>query len=945
MLNFKEVMDYSPNNWNVFEELSKLCAAQMIVPYIGAGMSAFAKYVPIFKDRNLFPTWGDLINTQYENCFKIKRPESMDYIDAAEEIEKEFKKNGKDFYEKIRVIMGGDLDEQGEWSELLREAKTKAISIIPRLFFGPIVTTNFDQIIERVHNNELPVTFPYHAEQLKQTIDKRKRIIYKIHGCVSNAKDIVLTKGKYDEVYRLDSEYVKSLSAFCQGFHFLFLGCSLILNDKYGTRDYSIDLLEKLQKNSEMPHYAIIGCKVEELTARREELETRNIFPILYADGKHQSIKIILDELLNKIKSPNQIFKAPQYNTPFTDRTDSIINRINNRLQKSKCSILALSGNAGVGKTRIMSEYAYKIERETDRKVFWFNAISADSVREEIRQFAVTHNLISKEEKSHEIISKEFKYWMEGNDNYLLLLDNVEGCEDIKIFFDFNQTLTGTHHILMTTRLNEIILPNISVIQVNVFEKEDAQSFLQSHTGQESDQYADKIADTLGYLPLALEQAAAYIKESKESYNSYFEVLQKQPLDVLGKKHPESGAVPVRATWNITIQRIRDESAKELLWLCAFFASDNIVDYWFIKAYDILPQPLRNDVKENIKFNAIKTELEKYSLIKITNSDNGNYKKISMHRLLQDVVQKTIGKDTRWIDYCLGVIYNIVDWEKINDKNVANFFKLELPHAIKIAEKSYEIFNEDNEKLNNIAQIFFGLSIIYAKMLYLDSAESYSDKSIEIFERLYSKMANTANDQFTTYSKFVANNLFMAYSNRGLIYNDKIEYTKAIKDYDQCIAIGEQLRIENNLHRENELAIAYMNRGITNHYLELYDESLSDKNKSIEIYVCLRNAGLPVDENGLALVYMNRGATYEKIKRYNEALSDIDKCIEILEKLKRNGTAIEESRLVQAYTNRAVTKSKILMGKNEKRLSNEGAVIYNRNSSIALLNYRKKQKQ
>jgi hypothetical protein len=453
MIAFNDIINYSPENKKVFNELLKQCIKGEIVPYIGAGMSVFAGNIPNLKNRNLFPTWRGLLEVKYEKYFEGKEL-PKDLIDVAEDIEKEMGK--ENFYEYIRATMGGDLKE--EWSEILENSEKQAISYIPKLFRSPIVTTNFDQIIEKIYNN-LPVAFPYHTEKLKQAIDERKQLLYKIHGCVSDHRNIVLARSKYDEVYRDDSPLVKSLSKFCKGFHFLFLGCSL------NQDDYSTILLMKSQEKSKMPHYAILPCEKDKMPDRRIELEGRNIYPILYENtsGKHEEVKILLDKLLIEIK--NQSFQIPKFDKPYTERKNSITTKITNRLKNSKYSVLALIGDGGVGKTRIIREYALQNKGKYNKdKVFWFNAISADNVKEEIRKFVVRYQDISEKETNTDIILQAFKNWTRENDNYLFLLDNVENYEDIKVFFGNNfSILTGTRHFLITSRLDKEKFNNIPI--------------------------------------------------------------------------------------------------------------------------------------------------------------------------------------------------------------------------------------------------------------------------------------------------------------------------------------------------------------------------------------------------------------------------------------------------------------------------------------------------
>jgi len=379
--------------------------------------------------------------------------------------------------------------------------------------------------------------------------------------------------------------------------------------------------------------------------------------------------------------------------------------------------------------------------------------------------------------------------------------------------------------------------------------------------------------------------------------------------------------------------KITNESAIQMFNMCAYLAPDAIPIEIFIRGKETLPDSLQCGINDNLQRDAILADLVRYSLLGPERDESipGDEKRLFyMHRLLQEVVQENLKEDSSWLAHCLNLICNVFNWD-VRDKELMNSFKWESPHAVTVAEKSYKVFTEDNEKLYNIAHIYFGLSLIHTKMLYLDSAKSYSDRCIEITER------------FSNESAIAGNDLFMAYSNRGNIYTSLIKYNEAIKDYDKSIAIGEQLRTEGKLYCE--LAMVYMNRGIAYHGLESYEKALSDKDKSIEIYERLYKDGRLDDENKLALAYMNRGVTYEAIKKYNEALSDSDTCIGIWKRLKSEEKEIDENQFSLARVNREVTKSRMANEKNEERLSDEGAAIYNSNTSTALLNFRKKQQK
>lgn len=851
---FKKTMRHSTENLKVFNELLALCRNNMIVPYIGAGMSAFAGFIPNLRDRNLFPTWTSLIGAKYSEYFKDKAL-PKDLIDAADEIEKAMGK--EDFYEYIRITMGGNLNE--EWAEILKEAENQAISVIPKLFFCPMVTTNFDQIVERIyegHEENISVSFPYHTENLDHAIGERRQLLYKIHGCVSDAPNIVLAKSKYDEVYDSMSDLVKLLSQFCQGFHFLFLGCSLTINSNDGTTDYSTKLLLDLQGKSKMPHYAILPCGKDNTIERRIELEKRNIYPIFYENtsGKHEEVKIILDTLKDEIK--NQLFQLPIYNQPYTERKDNIVIKIKNKLKDSKYSVLALTGDGGVGKTRIIREYALQNkERYNKNNVFWFSTISSDNVREGVRQFVIEYQGISKEEKNTNKIFNAFREWIRTNDNYLFLLDNVENYEDINAFLynDFS-TSTGTRHILITSRLSENELNDIQVEEIKAFENEDARLFLQSHTDTKkyNEEYADKIANVLGYLPLALEQAAAIIQNEKKeneerAYEIFYEELEKEPLAQLERQHPEPGAVSVAATWNMAMQRISNNAAKEFLWLCAYFAPDNINSQWFVDSSEVLPEHLKNDIQT--KLHTIKEQLKKYSLIKINND------KISIHRLLQGVILGSLeGKHIEYYTICVHILNKFYN-EDFSTIEARTLFSEIVPHITSVITKI-----DIDDATTEIDRLFYFLGKGFYESADFQKSLHWHNQSLYIREHVLGKEDLGVAE---------------SYNEIGVVYDELGFHNKALTFCGKALGVYKKTRGEE--HRD--VAIIYNN--IAGFYRNIGDQvkALKCYKKSMQI----KENIFGEDDIRTATAYNNIAGSYRKLKKYDEALVYYVKALKIRE--------------------------------------------------------------
>jgi tetratricopeptide (TPR) repeat protein len=294
-ITFDKIMEFDEQkNREVFDELFAFCSINRIVPFIGSGLSAFAA----------FPVWRDFLSDESEKITgrdRIPTIRIVDTLETANYLEDEL--THPVFYEDIRVTYGGDFDEN-HWDKLLAETENQAVSAIPKLFKGPIITTNFDKILEQVHQKQAAtfksVAFPGNTETLKEAVNKYARVLFKIHGCVSDINNIVFTGRSYKHAYKEGSPLRTTLAELFMDFRFLFLGCSL-------KEDKTIDWLwnEHIGKIKDsgngMYHFAIYPCKSGEQDDERKRLEEIKVHPILFkAETKddYDSVRIILEALM-----------------------------------------------------------------------------------------------------------------------------------------------------------------------------------------------------------------------------------------------------------------------------------------------------------------------------------------------------------------------------------------------------------------------------------------------------------------------------------------------------------------------------------------------------------------------------------------------------------------------------------------------------------------------
>jgi tetratricopeptide (TPR) repeat protein len=627
-----------------------------------------------------------------------------------------------------------------------------------------------------------------------------------------------------------------------------------------------------------------------------------------------------------KEKGGPHIINLPHTRNPyFTGRTeilDVMYDNFHDDNDKTHLKrVQSVRGLGGIGKSSIVLEYAYKHRLEY-QTIWWVNAESSNTVLSSYKEFGLKQGLVSEDDKDNVVIEK-IQSWFFDNEYWLFIYDNADAA-DYDSWFESYLPKERNGHILITTK--SYTFKKSKSIDIGVLNETEAVSFLKIRTDKSGEGYSDdsakELAKLLGYLPLALEQAAAYITETPEViYRDYINLFNEYGIEVF---NTDASLVDysstITVTWKISMAKITNENAVRMFNMCAYFAPDAMPVEMFMRGNEVLPKPLQSGISDHLQRDAILADLVRYSLLGCERSESipGDEKRLlSMHRLLQEVVQKNIGSETRWLEHGLELMFYIADWEPEYKDSVAAF-KIESPHAAVIAEKTQVVFKDDSAKMMNAAVIFHATARIYRKLSFLELAMSHCTKCIDILERYCAEDNPEKNKNY----------LFLAYVNRGQTSIAMTAYDKAIKDYDKSIAIGEQLRIEGKLylHFESALAMAYMDRGIAYEYMQLHDQALLDKNKSIEVYERL------CDENGLALAYLNRGATYGLMDNYNEALSDYNKGIEIWEKLKNEGRMINETGLANTYLNKGIVSSKLEM--EEKQMEELKKDLGNLNHAI-----------
>jgi tetratricopeptide (TPR) repeat protein len=317
----------------------------------------------------------------------------------------------------------------------------------------------------------------------------------------------------------------------------------------------------------------------------------------------------------------------------------------------------AMSGLGGVGKTQLAVEYAYRHMQDYEA-VFWVSAANRETL---IAGFVILADLLQlpqRHEPDQNRSVEAVKQWLQRHSRWLLILDNAD---NLSLLSDFLPP-TRPGHILLTTQAQSLGgLANR--IEVNTLDQFSGTLLLLHRAGLlslEDDLSQAKDAELLeakqlwqelGGLPLALDQAAAYIDETQCGLFAYLNLFRAQRTELLKQRggllsdHPDS--VYTTFTLAITAVAQHEATAVELLRVCALLYPDAIPEELFLLGASHLSPTLEAACTNTVIWNRILGRLCSYSLLKRQPQEQT----FSIHRLVQMVLFDTLSGQDRmlWI--------------------------------------------------------------------------------------------------------------------------------------------------------------------------------------------------------------------------------------------------------------------------------------------------------
>lgn len=363
-----------------------------------------------------------------------------------------------------------------------------------------------------------------------------------------------------------------------------------------------------------------------------------DLSPVSGDDAGDESGDLMLSVASTK-RRPNKLPQVwgdvPPRNPNFTGR-DALLQQLHTQLRGSRETAVlpqALHGMGGVGKSQVAIEYVHRHSHEFDL-IWWIPAEQPSQILSSLTKLAQRLGLDVSPEANSAVpaVREALSTGSIPYDNWLLVFDNAESLHEVRSYFPTG----GAGKILVTSR-NPEWAAVARALEVDVFTRDESKQFLTNRTPELSDRDADRLAEALGDLPLAVEQAAAWHAATGMPVDEYLDLLQEKRIELLDDTASPDYQVSVAAAWNVSLDKLTEINlaALQLLQVCSYFAPEPISREFFAGS-PITPitEALDETLRDPIKLGRAIRDIQRYALARFDHRNNT----LQMHRLVQAVL-------------------------------------------------------------------------------------------------------------------------------------------------------------------------------------------------------------------------------------------------------------------------------------------------------------------
>ncbi len=601
---------------------------------------------------------------------------------------------------------------------------------------------------------------------------------------------------------------------------------------------------------------ALFGKSAEELGLLPENREE----PVQILHEVEENI------LSSNLEPSSSVWGISYPRNPFFTGRQQILQTLHERFSQEHRLALtqsfAISGLGGIGKTQIALEYAYHY-RQDYTAVFWASAATREMLLAGLLTVAELLHLPEKDEHDQNKATLAVKTWFATHQGWLFIVDNAD---NVALIQDIVQDVLSAQpggHVLLTSRAQamgslaqQIQVETMGLVEGTLFllrrAKLLAPDLTLEHATEEQLAGAEAIVIAMDFLPLALDQAGAYIEEVGCSLVAYLEIYHTHRAKMLQRRghmpsdHPE----PVAATWSLNFQQVEqaNPAAAEMLRLCAYLAPDSIPEELFSEGSATLGPVLQYAAADVFMLNEAIEALRRFSLIE----RDPDTKVLRIHRLVQAVLIDAMGDEERsqWI------------------KRAVRAMSLVFPQTVEMATWSRcQRFLSQAQACALLIQNN-ALTFVEAASLLIHTASYLFDYALyEQAEPLYQQALRIWEQTLGSEHPEVAHTLYRL----GRLYENQGRYKQAEPLFQQALHIQELAPVPDNSEVARSLsglAILYSKQGKYEQAEPFYLRAVRIQEQTLG----LEHVDVAYSLNGLASLYNQQGKYEQAEGLYQRAL-------------------------------------------------------------------------
>ena len=252
-----------------------------------------------------------------------------------------------------------------------------------------------------------------------------------------------------------------------------------------------------------------------------------------------------------------------------------------------------LTGMRGSGRTQLAAAVAARCEEEGWPLVAWIHAASRKEILAGLYEFALRIGIDAPKNIPLEVIVQRFLDQLRSAEaaDRLFVFDNVENPDDLRGLIPEG---AGVRTLVTTPRHFDWDGLGWLRLAVGAFEREQSIALLCEGTGDTHREAADRIADALGDVPLAIAQAAATAQQGGYALSGYLDRLSNHPLEsrmsrLEGDGYPDAVGIALLMAYEQVLEQLRSKHPQQeriavsLLGALSLLAASGVPTHWLLR--------------------------------------------------------------------------------------------------------------------------------------------------------------------------------------------------------------------------------------------------------------------------------------------------------------------------------------------------------------------------